>query len=135
MMMNNNEFGKCNFANDEDHYALLNIQHLMNSIWGTYEDFKARLLQKKVINGCDQSIMHAKFNNGRKPKATVFSYGNKTQALIANEYVSYDDLPLVTRLLCGGNQMNLENPLNSTENVVIQSFSLTNSKIFSHLKY
>ena len=79
--------------------------------------------------------MHAKFNNGRKPKATVFSYGNKTQALISNEYVSYDDLPLVTRLLCGGNQMNLENPLNSTENVVIQSFSLTNSKIFSHLKY
>lgn len=134
MMMNNNEFGKCHFADYENHYALLNIQHLMNYIWGTFEDFKNRVTYGEVINGCDKSIMHAKFNNGRKPKAGIFSFGNRTQALITNEYVSYDDLPLVTRLLCGGNQMNPEVTVNGERNVVVQSFSLTDGKVFSQLK-
>ena len=133
--MNNNEFGKCHLDSYSDHYSLLNVPHLMNYIWGKYDDFIQRLVQGKIINGCDNQIIHAKFNNGKKPKASIFHYNQRTQALVANEYVSYDDLSLITRFLCGGNQRDpLARQLNETNNSVIQSFSIVDVSVFEFLK-
>ena len=78
--------------------------------------------------------MLSKFNNGKNPKAAIFNFNNKTQALIANEFVSYDDLPLRTKILCGGNQRDVIMTQNKAKNTVIQSFSLTDAKIFSMLE-
>lgn len=133
-MMNNNDFGKCVYHENPEHYALLNTPYMMNYIWGKYEDFKMKLIKGEVINGCNQDLMHAKFNHGKKPKVSVFSYYNRTQALVANEFVGYDDLSIISRFLCGGVEKDLEFYTNSTNNAVIQSFSLTDSKIFDLLK-
>lgn len=105
----------------------------MNYIWGRLSDIIARFTENSIINGCDEKIMHAKFNNGKNPKIALFYYQNRTQALVANEYVSYDELPLDTRFLCGGGQRDLRLKLNHTKNVVLQSFSLMNNEIFQLL--
>lgn len=130
--MNNNEFGKCTFHLNEKHKYLLNTDNLMNYIWGKYDSFKDKINDKIVINGCDKNIMHAKFNNGKLPKGFVFYQGNQIQAFIANEYVDYDSLPLVTRIFCGGN-INEELLEDKNEAIILQNFKILDEKIFEFI--
>lgn len=132
-MINNNEFSKCHFHENPEHYSLLNTPHLMNYLWGKLDNFKERVSTGTVINGCDNQIMHGKFNHGKKPRASLFEYNGRIQALITNEQVMYDDLSIVSRFLCGGAEQNLEINVTSSANSIIQSFSLTDYKIFNLL--
>ena len=45
VMINNNEFDKCHYHLNENHYLLFNSPSMMNYIWGKYSDFKLRLIQ------------------------------------------------------------------------------------------
>jgi len=73
--------------------------------------------------------MHSKFNMGYSPTGFIFynTTVNQTQAFVANGNMNYDQLPLTTRLLCGGTYPDHDN----YKEIKLQAFNVLEYDIFS----
>ncbi len=132
--MNNNQYNKCKYHENPNHYYFLSNDHLINYIWGQLDDFESSVKAGLVINGCHKRLFHSKIYTGRRPLASgVYYNGNgQLQALIAHDGVEFDDLPLTSRLFCGETGLSLPDGFISSTSLYIHSLDVVDFDLFKN---